>query len=1188
MLKRSENINLDTFQLSSDIDYSDTLTDDDFDNDREDKTNEIITAPLDHFTQLFKVQDFKHTKSSRLPQFTDTDYNIDALSNINIPKFPQKIQSIDCLYIMCAQPKLSAEYDETIHNKLPTLFMWKNMKSVLPGNFSNEVQNYFHERYERLKCPIRYFFQVSPSAEKLNLAKSIRKDIQRGRILFHYIGNWFPVINENIYSYDNSTCSFENYSIKNLFENIKAPSWFIFDCANAEAALIALQKTAEAHIRMKAESCNWNDWICFCATSINEKLPNDPHLPKDFLTSCLLTPTKTAMLCHMLQYYRTQLIHDDWEMSDLESRLLCYEVKGKLTELHEFLNHVLETITDAIAAESLHFDIYYKMFRTDGITTKLFQRFLLAQFLLRRYQIHPVSYPFLPNMAIHCLWQQWNSTLDAVILSSTSNCFLNDLFSRAYASFSNLKKSKLHNDIPLSFLTIISHPPKETEERSKSFRLLASFAAESALNREKIAKYVDFNPLFHQLLSIDDPSTIHSIAYLILIMLSENCSFAALQPTLDVTRLCSLIFSDNLKEETKAIIVAIISTIIPNNDQIRQYTSSNDFAMNIKALMETSGAELSLWLLILQRRILDGLIIDIPSFFNSGIHIQTGSFCLHFSPEVRAAAISTLFSLLQPNQDIANMHLFGLAMLCGFDGSYTVRYNFVMFLSKFLSIYSDKIIGHVPIGLLAHQLFGCVVATWSGIESSDLVSLGEILSNFDELCNLITQIMRYNDAVQRFVGIGLFLADYLSNDPHPSVKKAATKLAKLNIIIAGLKHKLATSKNQMSVPMLASSLSPEIGSLPVKQARRGTEAMELNEDDDIDQNQAENGGDLLYISCMNQLVRSGCWRENEFVKVAPRHSKTTKVFPSEKFACRNKYNQQPTSIAYDYMSRKCAIGFSNGSLRFISDENDNAFSEIQLTSRITSLEITTVNSQTCIIAGTDDGCCHIWNGSSSFPQQSFRTDGLPQTKVPQLVSVLNNEPFVLTARGNCGSLKLWDIRAQKLVNEWVATQNNKDNIITAMCVDPVTSQCYLGHSTGLIALVDVRSEKIQKIPDFNSCGVTERIITIKGNVSSTKQIYAATEKGNISVWSNFKTSILPFIKLDCDLLSSIDFHKTQPLIALSTTHSFPTIISKEGKMISLLKECGVSSLVGFHPSLPIVGACTKDGSFFEYDLSSYI
>ena len=132
------------------------------------------------------------------------------------------------------------------------------------------------------------------------------------------------------------------------------------------------------------EALNWNDWTCICATDVGEKLPDEAKLPKDFLTSCILTPVKTALLCHVLQYFRLDIedssveppFHSLWDDNSPES------IK---------LSILLSSLIDSIAADSLPRNIYYTYFRNSQVTFNVFNAYLLSQYLLIAYDLNQKS-----------------------------------------------------------------------------------------------------------------------------------------------------------------------------------------------------------------------------------------------------------------------------------------------------------------------------------------------------------------------------------------------------------------------------------------------------------------------------------------------------------------------------------------------------------------------------------------------------------------------------------------------------------------------------------------------------------------------------------------------------------------------------------------------------------------------------
>ena len=1190
-MKKSVPIDLSTFPAFSDDNYSDDDLSNDYFSDDDQNDSVVYSAPIEHFTQMFKLQDFKNSKRTHLPPFTDEDFDLQKLNTPILSQPVSQVQPVDCAYIMCSQSDHFPQPDSEYFASKPTLYMWRNMNNVLPSDFSAFVQEYLHERYILIKKPLRFFFQVAPTIDKLNNVNTIRRDIQGGRILFHYIGYGFNTIGDDIYALDKKSNKFTQYPIKHLFENIKPPAWFVFDCSNAAAALGPLKMTQAMKENNHNDKIDWSDWFCFCATNINEKLPSDPHLPRDFLTSCLLTPTRIAVLCHILQYYRTTLVKDNFPLRDLDGPLLSIENQNKEpTPLHKSLQRTLDSITDAIAADVLPVYLYKKLFRADNFTSKLFRHFLLAQYLLRPFQIHPVSVPNLPDLSVHPLWQQWRAIVDMAVFCSLSPLpdFHTDLYKRSLATFRGFLKSGDLDKLPTHILMILFHLPDDKNLKSEGFKLLAQYAADSKKSRDRFTKVAHFDPLIETLLSPifdDDPETYHALCYLIVVMLKAHPSLAKFKPTLDFEYLEKSLFNPNLHEDTRTLVAAIIATVIPNRDRMTQIAVSEQFILKLRGLLENCSSELALWCLIIERRMFDTFGLDLDTFYSNGVHIQTASFCLHYAPEVRAAALATLPCLLQTGQDTINMHLFGFSIICGFDASYVVRYNFVHFLTRFLSIYRDKISGHVPIGLLSHQPFESLIATWIGNDATDILdSKQSFFSDFDSVHSFITQIMRSQDALQRFVGIGLFLAEYLSDDPHPSVKQIAHELQQNNIKLSGIKHKLTKMKNPFSLP-LNSELTPLGGSLPPQL----DESESFEDDSQCTSKPAscDSGGDALFKSCINQIVRSGAWKPvvpvNSTSHITALPPAPVGILPSIQVHWKKRCDlgKKPTDIAYDKNSRDVAISFNDGNVSYVHE--NGTVSSINFSTKVTSLQVTQYDNSSFTLIGTDDGCCHIWDCCSQYPSATFRTDGVPKAHSPQFISPVNNEHYILTARGNCGTVRLYDVFSQRLVHEWLPTQNNKDNIISSLTVDPVSGASVVGFSTGLVVVLNTMAKTLERTGDPNMAAV-DKIIDLKATLSPSKTFYAATENGKIICWSDFSL-ISHFINFEEERITSFDVHTYSPLICITTEKSNPAIISCDRKLLNTLKEPGPGAIIRFHPSLPVLGVVSENGTLYEYDIS---
>ena len=308
---------------------------------------------------------------------TDQEF---CLENFNSPTTPNalpRVEPIECVVVNVAHLEQFPKPTSTFSATLPSIFAWTNTNTSFSSEYPATIQNYFKSTYQCVRSRIRYFFSIAPNADRLNNLSSIRREGLTGRVLFHYIGYGFPTIQKNaIWCSDRRTTDFRKYKISTLFENLTPPTWFIFDCSNAAVVIPQLKETAQL-LAQRDNNPNWNNWICICATDVGEQLPDDPRLPKDFLSSCILSSLKMGVVCHLLQHYRTNLVGPDFPIDIPCSHL--YQDRAFQTEL----TLALIAITDAIAADGLPKDFYHRIFRCDRSSAIIFRNVLFAQFLLR-------------------------------------------------------------------------------------------------------------------------------------------------------------------------------------------------------------------------------------------------------------------------------------------------------------------------------------------------------------------------------------------------------------------------------------------------------------------------------------------------------------------------------------------------------------------------------------------------------------------------------------------------------------------------------------------------------------------------------------------------------------------------------------------------------------------------------------
>ncbi|KAJ9124046.1 hypothetical protein QFC22_000839 [Naganishia vaughanmartiniae] len=87
------------------------------------------------------------------------------------------------------------------------------------------------------------------------------------------------------------------------------------------------------------------------------------------------------------------------------------EMDNRNTPLGE-LNWLFTVIVDTIAWQSLPFEAFRTLFRTNNATRSLSRGYILVQRILRNYDCTPVCYPDIPSTHLHPLWQVWDTALE--------------------------------------------------------------------------------------------------------------------------------------------------------------------------------------------------------------------------------------------------------------------------------------------------------------------------------------------------------------------------------------------------------------------------------------------------------------------------------------------------------------------------------------------------------------------------------------------------------------------------------------------------------------------------------------------------------------------------------------------------------------------------------------------------------
>lgn len=1152
----------------------------------------LLSAPLVRQAQRFRLPKFPETRLVSLPGLSDADYNLAALNTPLLPQNERPLQPIDFVFSVVASPSHFPPSDSDYLTGRALVYTWRDMSRVLPNEFSQSVQSNLRASFLKVRQHVRFNCWIDPTPDKLTSSASLRRDIKGGRIMFHYIGFGFPCLEgKNIYAVDVRNGCFVGYPLEQLFDCMKTPAWFVFDCSNAASTIPVLERAAEQRETANSGTADgfmgrgidWRDWFCLCATDVGEELPSDPHLPRDFLTSCLLTPVTVAVVCHYVQYYRTTVVDDKFPLSILESPLL-----QEGSQLNNVLMTQLSAISDAIAADSLPPDLYRLLFRRESGTTVMFQRFLLAQYLLQTFQVHPQSVPALPDLSMHPLWQHWRATLDTTIAYTTSPqpSFATDLFERAKLSVRGFLDRGEESLVPRAYIAMLFHVPEDLKIRGEAFNVLAKYAATSEKARSVLASTALFEYVFSALMANDlSDDVFRSLCYLTISLLHSDPRFLnEIKRDFKVTDFPQRLFDERLPMETRTLVAVIIAAVLPHSEGIRVVAVAPAFLTSMQTLLETSDAPLTLWSLLVQRRMFDSFGSDLRTFFSLAMHIQVAAFVFHRYPEVRAAALATIPCFLLQNSDISNAQLFCLSMFCAVDASYLVRFNFVLFLSRFLTLYQDKITGKCPLTLVQHQSFREIVSTWIG----GSYPFEKIISDFDLVLPLIDVMCRGPDYMSRLIPIALLLVDMLVDDPHPSVKQSATELKTFVQRQSGFRQRMRVSGN-LSVPTLGDfALRSPTGSFP-KQPWTVFNDLEPKSENEEHTAMSESGGDAMFKVCLRQIVAAGCEKYlSEGRKIEPATSlpyTPTSDMPSTKLVLHQKTKlatgDKPVKVAFHSRSLSLAIGTLGGKVTYC-DEITHTTSVQSFGDRITSLDIVDWYNEPLVITGTEFGTAYLWSPSETTPRICFRADFPGKCGPMSQVVAVYQKNKIMTARGNYGTVRLWDLQTQRVIGEW---STGAKQAVTALACNPVDPNiCMVGSHNGLIVSMDLRCSERNGPTNVDAPKANERILKICPYVDRTgTSFFAATSKGSVMMWETLDT--LQILK-NLQPITDFDVHSACPMTVVSQANSYPIICDFNMKTVHTIKGVGHGSVCSFHPALPLVAFANAAGELHEYELKT--
>lgn len=895
----------------------------------------------------------KPSKYSAADDFDDIFYQKSIPDPIFTEEDNVSFQEIDTVIVNVAHvdqmPKSNSSYSST----LPCILAWTNTRNSFSSEYPNVIQQYFKNRFNKISSKLRFFFSIAPSLKRFNNFSHFRQDGAISRIMFHYIGYGFPdITRDGIWCSEKRTSEYSKFPFSSLVSKLETPTCYFFDCNNAAAAIEGLK---EAHEEMTEsyEALNWNDWTCICATDVGEKLPDEAKLPKDFLTSCMLTPVKTALLCHVLQYFRLDIedssveppFHSLWDDNSPES------IK---------LSILLSSLIDSIAADSLPRNIYYTYFRNSQVTFNVFKAYLLAQHLLKAYDVHPKSYPNIPDLSNHPMWKQWSVLLDTSICCFTASKpwpLMNDLFNRLSISFEFLLKNEQYEIIRPYHLILLFYSIIYDSKNDKPIILLSEYASSNCEEAPFMMASTTFIlSLFDRLLAKDPKSPIFApLCFLIIYVLYYSpSSISEIRSDLDLSKLPFLIFRKDLPMRTRVFCAAIVACLVTTFEKLQEICTSNEFISLLYEYTFENEPVLTTYLLLIFSR---SFILYSPdsSIFLNGIHVNFAVYSTNDNEAERASSLFALSSLLRPFECKRNTQILLLALTVISDISSLVRFQLVLILMKFImtfDFYSES--------LSPEESYNN--STFKEIENS---LLGD--GDYHSFLKLDKLLGNNNENPKFSYSIGAFLIKFLSKDPNEQVRTAAMSI--MNIF-----NQQAMNPNDYSIYQQ-------------------------------DPSQGLNDGDVILRNIIyNSIIL---------------HSKTILKKKVQKQNLISEFTvstrKSPIKILKTNSPNFCIAALVENSVYFCLSEQKIFSYTPEYT--IENIEIFCINNIIHIGISGLDGCLYIWEPISDNINYSFRVDSRfdKETSIFQTIFIDSETLYTITSNG---SIVSWNLITQKLTLEW--------------------------------------------------------------------------------------------------------------------------------------------------------------------------
>ncbi|EAY18006.1 hypothetical protein TVAG_113500 [Trichomonas vaginalis G3] len=287
-------------------------------------------------------------------------------------------------------------------------------------------------------------------------------------------------------------------SLRFLSGQVPDNTVFIFDCSFADDALKVLTEKSKDIIVLAASQDTLNYY---------------PQLPCDLFTSCLLTPSKVAVLWEIQNNTNIR----SGFLSDIDIQILIdiFNEYHVFSEILDMLDKALEAYVDTMASEVMESNpyLFQKVFRKNTFLSRLFTNFIFSHRMMKTISAIPTSFPPLPDMSTHELWDSFFFQVDRALYSlkesmkpTPRNIFAyNDLLEEQMKHLENwllFPKKDRPSPMELPFVEILISSP---EFFKRSIHFCAKFVEISEERTKSLMETRTF-PILHLILK--DKSTI--------------------------------------------------------------------------------------------------------------------------------------------------------------------------------------------------------------------------------------------------------------------------------------------------------------------------------------------------------------------------------------------------------------------------------------------------------------------------------------------------------------------------------------------------------------------------------------------------------------------------------------------------------------------------------------------------------